>query len=105
MVFTLGKARRLSYRTGVGESTNVLPEVVVYTRHDCCLCDEALAEIERARSERPFELRVVDVDGDPEIADRFGEEIPVVEVDGRKAFKYRVTARDLLRRLERTGRY
>jgi hypothetical protein len=43
----------------------------------------------------------VDVDRDPDLAARFGHEVPVVEVDGRKAFKFRLTAEQLLRRLGR----
>ena len=88
----------------MGESTERLPEVVVYRRHDCCLCEEAVAEIQAARRERPFALRVVDVDQDPELQARYGSEVPVVEVDGRKAFKYRLTRSELLRRLGRARR-
>jgi len=80
---------------------NAPKRVVVMSRADCCLCDEALAEIEAARREEAFDLEVVDVDGDPELAARYGEEVPVVLVDGRKAFKYRVTRQQLLRRLRR----
>ncbi len=83
------------------ESTALPPRVVVYSRRDCCLCDEAVAEIEIARRSLPFEYQVVDVDGHPELAARWGHEVPVLLVDGRKAFKYRVTAGELLRRLRR----
>lgn len=76
------------------------PCVVVYSRHDCCLCDEALQQIEAARGSASFDLRVVDVDGDPALAEKYGHEVPVVEIDGRKAFKYRLTTRELLRRLK-----
>jgi hypothetical protein len=75
------------------------PAIVVYSRQDCCLCEEALAQIEAARASVPFSLRVVDVDEDPAVAEKYGHEIPVVEIDGRKAFKYRLTTRELLRRL------
>lgn len=75
--------------------------MVVYSRQDCCLCDEALEQIEAARTSAAFALEVVDVDRDPELAERYGHEVPVVEIDGRKAFKYRLTTRQLLRRLER----
>ena len=102
---SLGKSNRLGYRTTVSESTEAEaapgPSVVVYSRADCCLCDEALAEIERARLASAFRLRVVDVDTDPELAARYGHEVPVVEVDGRKAFKFRLSAEQLLRRLRR----
>lgn len=73
--------------------------VVVYSRRDCCLCDEALEQIEAARASAVFSLEVVDVDTDPALAERYGHEVPVVEIDGRKAFKYRLTTRQLLRRL------
>lgn len=79
------------------------PQVVVYSRHDCCLCDEALVEIEAARASAAFDLRVVDVDEDPALVEKYGHEVPVVEIDGRKAFKYRLTTRELLRRLRRQG--
>ena len=74
---------------------------MVYSRVDCCLCDEAITQVEAARAVLPFEYSVVDVDGDPDLARAYGEEVPVILVDGRKAFKYRVTARELLRRLGR----
>lgn len=74
---------------------------MIFSRHDCCLCDEALSEVEGARSDYPFELEVVDVDEDPELAARYGEEVPVIEIDGRKAFKYRVTRKELLGKLGR----
>ena len=79
--------------------------MVVYSRHDCCLCDEALAEIDKARAELEFDVRVVDVDGDPALVARYGHEVPVVEVDGRKAFKFRVTSRELVRLLTRSRRW
>jgi len=74
------------------------------SRADCCLCDAALVEIEAARRSRPFDLEVVDVDTEPGLAEHYGEEVPVILVDGRKAFKYRVTREQLLRRLGR-GRW
>jgi len=106
MLWSLGKSNRLGYRTGVRESTEghdggAGHRVVVYSREGCCLCDDALREVEAARAAEPFELQVVDVDQDPALAERYGHEVPVIEVDGRKAFKYRVTSRELLRRLRR----
>lgn len=75
--------------------------MVVFSRQDCCLCDEALVEIRRARERVAFDLEVVDVDDAPELAARYGEEVPVIEIDGRKAFKYRVTSKELVRKLGR----
>jgi hypothetical protein len=101
MVWSLGKSNPFGYRTPVRESTEAPPRVVVYTREECCLCDEALEQVGLARREVPFSLEVIDVDRDPGLAKMYGEEVPVIVVDGRKAFKFRVTSSDLVRRLRR----
>ena len=46
-----------------------------------------------------FDLVEVDITGDPELEAEYREQIPVVFVAGRKAFKYRVDAAELRRRL------
>jgi glutaredoxin len=75
--------------------------VTVYSREDCHLCEEALETIERVASgvERHVEIREVDVDDDPELANEYGERVPYVLVDDRPAFKFRVDAEELARRL------
>lgn len=47
----------------------------------------------------PLELRLVDIDAQEDLRRLYDWEVPVLEIDGRKAFKYRVTARELRRRL------
>jgi len=49
----------------------------------------------------PLDLEEVDVDGAAGLQAEFGDEVPVLFIDGRKAFKYRVTAKELSRRLGR----
>ena len=56
--------------------------------------------VEEARAERDFDLRVVDIEGDPELEARYREWLPVVEIDGQRAFVYYVQAPDLRRRLD-----
>ena len=51
----------------------------------------------------PFRLSEVDVDSDPDLQARFGDSVPMLFVDGRKAFKYRATAGALRRKLHRAG--
>lgn len=76
-------------------------EVVLFSRPDCCLCHEALEVLQRVRARRGFALRECDVDESEETRRLYGEEIPVVLVDGRKAFKYRVDPVKLERLLDR----
>ncbi|MEW6301188.1 MAG: glutaredoxin family protein [Thermodesulfobacteriota bacterium] len=75
--------------------------LTLYTRPDCCLCEEMKATLLAVRREIPFALDQVDISDDPELVSRFGAEVPVLFVNGRKAFKYRVTISDLRRHLLR----
>jgi glutaredoxin len=77
--------------------------VTLYTRVGCHLCDVAKAVLDEVRRERPFELTTIDVDSVPELTERYGLEVPVVMVGGRKAFKFRVDAEALRARLDRDG--
>jgi len=44
-------------------------------------------------------LNRVEIDGNADLETRFGQEVPVLYVNQRKAFKFRCTARELRRRL------
>ena len=74
--------------------------VTLYTRTGCHLCEEAKKVLQEARAEIEFELEEVDIDQFPELVARYNDEVPVIFINGRKAFKYRVDRRDLLRRLK-----
>ena len=75
--------------------------LILYHRADCHLCDEMRAVVSAVGRDIPFELEEVDVDGDTELAAAYGLEVPVLFVNGRKAFKYRVSQTALRARLGR----
>ncbi len=75
-------------------------EVIIYSRPDCHLCDEAKAVIKRVAARIPLNIREVNIDNDPDARAKFHEEIPVIFIDGKKAFKYRIEEAQLLRRLK-----
>ncbi len=77
--------------------------LTLYGRADCHLCHEMRAVVDAVGRDVKFELEEVDVDGDPALVAAYGEEVPVLLVNGRKAFKYRVTAPALRARLAREG--
>jgi glutaredoxin len=77
------------------------PQLSLYTRKDCCLCDDMKEVIRRVGGGIPLTLHEIDVDSAPELGERFGSEVPVLFIDGRKAFKYAVSAGDLQERLLR----
>ncbi len=75
--------------------------LLLYSRKDCCLCDEMQAMIGVVGKNIPLELEEIDVDSSPALQELYGEEVPLLFIDGRKAFKYRVTAQELRRRLKK----
>jgi glutaredoxin len=76
-------------------------ELVLYTRRDCELCREMETVLDGVLPRFQADLKRVEIDGDPALEAQFGIEVPVLFVNGRKAFKYRCTARELRKRLER----
>jgi thioredoxin-like negative regulator of GroEL len=73
--------------------------LVLYSRAACPLCDEMRAAIEESAHAEDFELQVIDVDADPELAQRFGMRVPVLEFAGRPRFEGRVERQELRRAL------
>ena len=78
-------------------------QIRLYTRKDCCLCQEMKAAVREVARKIPLEIEEIDVDSTPELKEKYGSEVPLLFIDGRKAFKYRVAAQELERRLRRTG--
>ena len=77
--------------------------VTLYTRVGCHLCEEAERVLRAEQAAVGFDLQLVDVDRDPELARRYGVRVPVVALDGEDLFDYEVPL-DLLRaRLGRVG--
>ena len=61
----------------------------LYTRENCPLCEEA-SELLHAHQAWLPEIEEIDIAADPELTARFGEWIPVVEIDGKIRFKGRI---------------
>jgi glutaredoxin len=74
--------------------------VVLYTRQGCHLCEAAWEVLRREQRRARLVLTVVDVDTDPDLAARYGDQVPVVTVAGKVRFRGAVN-RVLLKRLLR----
>jgi glutaredoxin len=73
--------------------------VVVYSRKGCHLCEVVKESLSKLSHRGGFTWQDVDVDADHELHRQFNDEVPVVFIDGRKAFKYRMDEREFLRKL------
>ncbi len=57
--------------------------------------------IEEVRRHYPFELEIINIETDPALEAAYGTEIPVVMINGNKAFKYRVDESEFARKVKR----
>jgi glutaredoxin len=73
--------------------------VVVYSRRGCHLCEVVKESLNKLSRRGGFTWREIDVDSDSELRRRFNDEVPVVFIDGHKAFKYHMDEREFLRKL------
>jgi len=80
-----------------------MTEVVVYSKPGCCLCDDVKEKLEVLQATHPFRLRVVNILEDPSSNQKFQEEIPVVFINGRKAFKFFLDEEKFLKKLASDG--
>jgi glutaredoxin len=69
----------------------VSARVTLYSRPGCHLCDDARAVIERVCADLGETYDEISIDDDPELAERFTEEVPVTFVDGRQHDFWRVS--------------
>ena len=64
--------------------------VTLYSRPGCHLCDDARVVVERVCADLGESFEEVDITTDDDLADRFGEDIPVTFVDGKQHDFWRV---------------
>jgi glutaredoxin-like protein DUF836 len=69
-----------------GAPPTLLPSLLLYTRADCALCDEARALLDALRTEVAFDVWEVDVGGDAELERRYGQRVPVAVAGGEELF-------------------
>ena len=74
----------------------LLVALTIYSRPGCHLCEEMKGIVERVVGDcgpRPRSKRSISPTT-PDLEERYGSEIPVLLVNGKKAAKYRVSERN-----------
>ena len=84
-----------SYNPAVPDSR----QVVVYSRKGCHLCELVKESLTKLSRRGGFTWQDIDVDSDEQLRRKFTDEVPVVFIDGHKAFKYRMDEQEFLRKL------
>ncbi|HLH16196.1 MAG TPA: glutaredoxin family protein [Bryobacteraceae bacterium] len=78
-----------------------MKKVTLYTRAGCHLCEQAKRVLAEARGRAAFDYEEFDIDADAELRRLYNDEVPVIAIDGHKAFQYGVDMSELLKRLGR----
>jgi glutaredoxin len=64
--------------------------VTVYSRRGCHLCEVAMEKIVELQSEFAYEIDEKFIDGNSELIEKYGEQVPVIHIDGRAHDFFRV---------------
>jgi glutaredoxin len=74
-------------------------QVVVYSRKGCHLCEIVKESLVKLHKRGGFQWHEIDVDSDAELRRQYNDQVPVVFINGHKAFKYRMDEQEFLRKL------
>lgn len=77
--------------------------VEIYSKPDCCLCDEAKARLQQLQRQYGFKLQEVDITSEPQLFAEYHTRIPLIWVNGQLACKYRVDEQAILRKMRTSG--
>ena len=64
--------------------------ITIYSRHGCHLCEVAEATLSSLKDELNFEIEVKYIDGSIELEKLYGNEVPVIHIDGEHHDFYKV---------------
>ena len=65
-------------------------EVSVYSRSNCHLCEVALEVISEIRKEVEFTITKILIDGNAELEEKYGEQVPVILINNQPHDFFRV---------------
>ena len=65
-------------------------EVIIYSRRGCHLCEVAESVVREVNKEVSFKLQVIYIDGDSKLEKEYGEQVPVILIEGKVHDYWRV---------------
>ena len=83
-----------------------MPNLIIYSKKDCRLCDIAKEKLQFLQNELSFTFEEFDIEKDSAVFEKYKYLIPVVEMDGRVISTYRINEnelKDLIRQKSRPG--
>lgn len=76
-------------------------KVEIYSKDACHLCDLAKEILFRTQQKIAFDIKEIDITRDSILYEEYKDQIPVIFINGRKSFKYRISEKELYKKLKR----
>ena len=70
-------------------------QLTLYSRPDCHLCDDMETTIKKISGKTSVDLEIVDISNNATLETQYGQEIPVLFINGRKVAKYKISEQEL----------
>lgn len=78
--------------------------VTVFSRNGCHLCEAAIAELVKFKSEFDFSIEEILIDGNQDLEKKYGEEVPVILINGKPHDFFRVDPERFRSAMQRESR-
>lgn len=79
--------------------------VTVYSRQGCHLCESAVKTLRKMQAELNFPMEIIDIDGSPKLVKLYGNEVPVIHINGEHHDFYKVDPERFRTSLEKHRRH
>ena len=76
-------------------------QIEILTKKDCALCDDAKEVVERVLPDFPATLKMIDIESYSDLFEKYKEKIPVVRINAKENFVYKVNEITLRKKLEK----
>ncbi len=80
--------------------TGNIPKIRFYTKDECHLCEKAFKVVKQVSEKTALDIEIIDIATDDELMGLYGTEIPVIEINGKTKFRYKITEDELTRALK-----
>jgi glutaredoxin len=84
-------------------SPSVKARVIIYSRPDCHLCEQAKQVIQASGFDEEYTLEEINIESDPDLLQRYGYDIPVITINGVEAFRHQLTSDEFKIKLREAG--
>ncbi|HUI31832.1 MAG TPA: glutaredoxin family protein [Candidatus Acidoferrales bacterium] len=74
-------------------------KVLLYKKENCKLCEDAESVLEKLKKEKKFFLERITLELNTDLFERFGEKVPVVFINDKMVFEFKLDEAAFLRKL------